>query len=150
MTGSRATLRRLPWIGWVSAAAGLLVALRLPWRDHGVGSAITVHRLGDLMLSGELAPLVPRWFGLAPYLLYVVAAGWLGAGACPDRLRRWLATSATGMAALLVVASSMLPSPAWDRLGPGALLAVAAVAVAGVSTAADWRLQETAEAPGDR
>lgn len=124
--------------GWAVAATGLLVSLWLPWRDRGIGSAITPRRLGDLVLSGELTTLVPRWFGLAPYLLFVVAAALLGAGACKGRLRRWVSTSATGTAVVLVVASLSLPSPSWRHLGPGAALASAAVLVAAVSTALDW------------
>jgi hypothetical protein len=116
----------------------------LAWTASGAGSNISAHRLGDLLLSDAAKPWVPRWFGLVVYLvpvggvLVIVASG-LDLAAAP-----LVKSVGLGVAALVTAATVVaMPMRHALDLGPGALLAVAGLALGFLSVLADRRSAAT-------
>lgn len=64
--------QRAPTTSLVSGAVGgvlLLGSTFLPWSGEGAGSTVALRRIGDLVLSGTVDALVPRWAGVTVYLI---------------------------------------------------------------------------------
>jgi len=140
-----ARLRRLPTAHTASLGAGsaggllLLAATFLPWSDRGAGSAIALRRIADLVLSGTVDAVVPRWAGLTVYLipfggaLVLIGAG-LGA-------RLGVGLGATGV--VFAVAGTALALTALDRLprtgvGGGTVAACAGAMLGTLGVGAGW------------
>lgn len=62
---ARAAVRILVPLGGVLVVASAF----LPWVDRGLGSSLALYDLGDLLLGGDVAAVVPRWAGVLPYLI---------------------------------------------------------------------------------
>lgn len=117
----------------------LLAAALLPWSTRGAGSTIALRRIGDLVLAGTVDAWVPRWAGLAVYLvplggaLVLVGTG-LG--------RRAGGALAAGGVVLAVVGTAVCLS-ALDRLsatgvGGGTVAAVSGAMLGTVGVGTTW------------
>jgi hypothetical protein len=95
----------------------------LPWVAHGAGSSLDLHDLGDLVLGGDVSAVVPRWVGLAAYVIPVIGALLIVTAAVEGRRARRL-TAVWGVAAvLLIAAAAILPFFHHGRPSLGQLVA---------------------------
>ena len=107
----------------------LLVAAALPWSGRGAGSALALHRVGDLVLSGAVDAWVPRWAGLAVYAVPLGGAALLVAAGLGGRAGAVVAVGAVVAAA----AGAAVVLVALDRVGRTGTGAGALVAGAGLA-----------------
>jgi hypothetical protein len=137
--------RRLPTAHTASLGAGsaggllLLAATFLPWSDQGAGSAISLRRIADLVLSGTVDAFVPRWAGLGIYLIPFGGALVLIGTGLGDRIG--LAIGVAGI--VLAVTGTALALTALDRLprsgvGGGTVAACAGAMLGTLGVGAGW------------
>lgn len=130
----------------VSLAAGsaggllLLAATFLPWSDRGAGSAIALRRIADLVLAGTVDAFVPRWAGVAVYLIPLGGALVLIGTGLGDRLG--VGVGATGV--VLSAAGTTVAVVALDRLprsgvGGGTVAACAGAMLGTLGVGAGWK-----------
>lgn len=104
-----------------ASAAACAAAGMLPWRESGVGAATSLVSLGQSVLSGVYAPIVPAWLGLAAFLPWAVGCAMLLGLALRRRRARlavWVpaAVVSGALAAVALVGHGGLSS----GVGPGA------------------------------
>lgn len=113
-----AATRRPEWVAPALRAVGavaLVVAVTRPVARTGLGSALALHELFDLLLSGRLPFGLPRWLGLFGYLPAIGGALVLIGEAPRGRagpVLRWVGVSV----AVVSVAVLALGGP-WRRPG---------------------------------
>lgn len=120
----------------LSAAAGALFVASIWWpvARTGVGSALAVHELFDLLLADTLPLGIPRWLGILGYLPALGGATLLMAEALVGRSR--LVTRAVGYAVAALSTVALVTQGPWsavETLGTGAWLALAATVTGGVA-----------------
>jgi hypothetical protein len=113
----------------------LVASTFLPWPADGAGSGLAAHRLADVLMSEAVDPWIPRWWGLAVYVVpvsgaVVMVSSGLDAGVAPV-LKAIALTVAAVVTVLTVIALPTLD------LGPGALVALLGVGFGIVSVLAD-------------
>lgn len=102
----------------------LLAATFLPWARHGAGSSIAARRLGDLILSGTVEAWVPRWLGVAVYVVPVAGALVLIGSGLGGRAGAAVAAAGLGPAVVVTALTvAALPRRHPFDLGTGAVLA---------------------------
>jgi hypothetical protein len=122
----------------VTGAVGglaLVASTFLAWPADGVGSGLAAHRLADVLMSEAVDPWIPRWWGLAVYVVpvsgaMVMVTSGLGVGFAPI-----LKAIALTVAAIVTVLT-VIALPTFD-LGPGALVALLGLGLGLVSVLAD-------------
>ena len=95
-----------------------------PWTAFGTASSVPGHRLASLVLSGRIDPWVPRWVGLA--LFIVPLSGCIGLASLafagrPWRIARLVAIAASAAFSLLLLGA--LHRLSIDGVGRGGALA---------------------------
>lgn len=144
--GTVAHLARHPRAQVASLTAGsaggvlLLASTLLPWSDRGAGSTIALRRVADLVLSGTVDALVPRWAGLTVYLIPFGGALVLIGTGLGGRLG--VGVSAVGL--VLALAGTAVAVTALDRLprsgvGGGTVAACAGAMLGTLGLGAGWQ-----------
>ncbi len=123
----------------------LLASTFLPWSDRGAGSAIALRRIADLVLAGTVDAFVPRWAGLAVYLIPLGGALVLIGTGLGGRLG--IGIGVAGI--VLAVAGTALALVALDRLprtgvGGGTVAACAGAMLGSLGVGAGWFAQRDA------
>jgi hypothetical protein len=124
-----------PALDALQVVGGLLLVLALfrPWTSRGPGSALASHRLGDLLASGALDPLIPRaallllYVGPAGGALAALAAGLDGRPRRVLELAGALGAAIAGLLAGALALTSDAPGGGIALTGAGALAVVGAV-----------------------
>ncbi|QYG93099.1 hypothetical protein HC251_12070 [Iamia sp. SCSIO 61187] len=137
-----------PTTSLVSGAVGgvlLLGSTFLPWSREGAGSAIALRRIGDLVLSGTVDALVPRWAGVTVYLIPLGGAVLLVGTGLGGRVGSVI--GAVGVA--LAAAGTALALAALDRLprsgvGGGTVAACAGAMLGTLGAGAGWHAHRPA------
>lgn len=143
--GTVAVLAPLRHAHAVSLAAGsaggvlLLASTFLPWSDRGAGSAIALRRVADLVLSGTVDALVPRWAGLAIYCIPLGGALLLVGTGLGGRIGPLVALAGVVVAlvgtAVAVTALGRLPR---TGVGGGTVAAAAGAMLGTLGVGAGW------------
>jgi hypothetical protein len=131
-----------PTTSLVSGAVGgvlLLGSTFLPWAGEGAGSAIALRRVGDLVLSGTVDALVPRWAGVTVYLIPLGGAVLLVGTGLGGRV----GSAVGGVGVALAAAGTGLALTALDRLprsgvGGGTVAACAGAMLGTLGAGAGW------------
>ena len=95
----------------------------VPWVATGTGSTVALHDLGDLVLGGTVSSVIPRWVGLAAYLIPALGAAIVLASGVHGPVARRTTVALTACLAVLVVAAIILPFTRDRRPDLGQLLA---------------------------
>ena len=110
----------------------------LAWPASGAGSGLAAHRLADVLISEAVDPWIPRWWGLAVYVVpaggaVVMLTSGLELGIAPV-----LKAVALVFAALVTILTVVaMPTRHTLDLGPGALVALVGLGFGLVSVLAD-------------
>ena len=103
----------------------------VPWIGQGAGSTVALHDLGDLVLGGTVSSMIPRWVGLAAYLIPALGAAIVLLAGLHGRPARRAVVALTAVLAVLVVAAIVLPLARDRRPDLGQLLAALGVLAIG-------------------
>lgn len=117
---------------WLVPLGGLAVVASAfaSWVDRGAGSTVALHELGDLLLGGTVARVVPRWAGVVPYLIPAAGAVVVAAAGVHGRAARRVVVAAVVVLAVLVAVAIALPVARHVRPALGQAVAGAGVALA--------------------
>ena len=118
----------------------LLGSTFLPWSTRGAGSAIALRRIADMVLAGTVDALVPRWAGLAVYLIPLGGALLLVGTGLGGRVGLVVGV----VALLLALAGTSLAVLALDRLprtgvGGGTVAACCGAMLGTLGVGAGWQ-----------
>jgi len=116
----------------------LVASTFLAWPANGAGSGLAAHRLADVLMSEAVDPWIPRWWGLAVYVVPVSGAVVMVTSGLEIGLAPVLKALALALAAVVTVLTVVaLPTRHTLDLGPGALVALLGLGFGVFSVLAD-------------
>jgi len=127
-----------PHVSVITGAIGglaLVASTFLAWPADGAGSGLAAHRLADVLMSEAVDPWIPRWWGLAVYVVPVSGAVVMVTSGLDVGFAPVLKAVALIVAAVVTVLT-VIALPSLDP-GPGALVALLGLGFGAVSVLAD-------------
>jgi hypothetical protein len=116
----------------------LVASTFLAWPASGAGSGLAAHRLADVLMSEAVDPWMPRWWGLAVYVVPAAGAVVMLTSGLEVGIAPVLKAVALVVAAIVTIATVVaLPTRHTLDLGPGALVALAGLGFGLLSVLAD-------------
>jgi hypothetical protein len=116
----------------------LVASTFLAWPANGAGSGLAAHRLADVLMSEAVDPWLPRWWGLAVYVVPASGAAVMLTSGLEIAIAPRLKAIALALAAIVTILTVVaMPTRHTLDLGPGALVALAGLGLGVLSVLAD-------------